>query len=85
MLTEASCHRDPARRVFVHEFFEVFFTDDFHFFSLDGEVCAKDTSGNSSTVSTVAEVTSPMAGEEFRVDHFDGDRATQAMSLHLRC
>ena len=76
MLTEASYHRSPACGVSVDKFFKVIFARDFYLVSLDGKICTKDSSGNSSTVSAVAKVSSTMTGEEFRIVHFYSDGTT---------
>ena len=59
----------------IDEFFHVLLANDLHLFSLNGEVSTKDSSGNLSASSTMAEMSSSVAAEEFRIMDFDGDGA----------
>jgi hypothetical protein len=61
----------------------MFLANDFYFVSLDSKIRAKDSPGHSSAISAVAEMPSPMAGEEFRVVDFDSDGTTQTVSFHV--
>ena len=67
----------------VNELFKVVYTGDCDLIRLDGEIRTKETACNLPTSAAMAEVSSSVAREEFRVVHLNRDGAAQAVSFHL--
>src|ERR1700761_6378330 len=82
MLTKASCHWYTTCRISVHIFFQAIFAGDFHLAGFNRQICAENSSSNSSAVAAVTEVASSVTRKQLGIVDFDADRFAHAVSLH---